>query len=218
MLFSYKFFTLLQLFSQLPNKFYITKPTTTQHRNHQNATTHTTTTTKKKNQRSKRSSRSAREWSAIKQIGDDQTRFKREREIGGVNWELGATNSTARSCRCVWGWAVAHSPHSLFFLSLSLPFCYVRESSFLSLFLSLRVCEFQKWFEGKIKTEMLLQGQRPYFMVNGNNFPFDPIFLAHPNTRIYGKAFPEMIWSQNKHSLSYKILMDSKGKIILIML
>ena len=58
MLFSYKIFT----FSQLPNKFYIrkststhrksttihTKPTTTQHKNHQNTTTHTITTTKKK--------------------------------------------------------------------------------------------------------------------------------------------------------------------------
>ena len=62
MLFSYKFFTLSQPFSHLPNKFYFrkspppthqhpqkihhfTKPTTTQHKNHQNATTHTTTTT-----------------------------------------------------------------------------------------------------------------------------------------------------------------------------
>ena len=77
MLFSYKFFT----FSQFPNKFYITKSTTTHtsaptenpplstqnppphNTNHQNATTHTTTTTttitttkKKKNQRSKRES------------------------------------------------------------------------------------------------------------------------------------------------------------------
>ena len=59
MLFSYKMFTFLPSFSQLPNKFYITKSTithkksttihtkltTTQHRNQQNATTHTTTTT-----------------------------------------------------------------------------------------------------------------------------------------------------------------------------
>ena len=28
------------------------------------------------------------------------------------------------------------------------------------------------------------------------------IFHAQPNTRIYGKAFPEVVWSQNKHSLS----------------
>ena len=48
-------------------------------------------------------------------------------------------------------------------------------------------------FEGKIQTEIVLQGQRAYFTVNGNDFPFDPIFLAHPNTRIYGKAFPEVI-------------------------
>ena len=48
-------------------------------------------------------------------------------------------------------------------------------------------------FEGKIQTEMVLQGQRAYFTVNGNDFPFDPIFLAHPNTRLYGKAFPKVI-------------------------
>ena len=73
--------------------------------------------------------------------------------------------------------------------SLSLPFRCICES----FFLSLRVCEFRKLFEGKIKMEMLLQGQRTYFTVNGNNFPFDPIFLAHPNTRIYEKAFLEVI-------------------------
>ena len=48
-------------------------------------------------------------------------------------------------------------------------------------------------FEGKIQTEMVLQGQRAYFTVNGNDFSFDQIFLVHPNTRIYGKAFPEVI-------------------------
>ena len=58
MLFSYKIFTLSQPFSQLPKKFYITKPTTTQHRNHQNATTHTTTKKKKS------------EIKEIKQIGE----------------------------------------------------------------------------------------------------------------------------------------------------
>ena len=48
-------------------------------------------------------------------------------------------------------------------------------------------------FESKIQTEMVLQGQRAYFKVNGNGFPFDPIFLAHPNTRIYRKSFSEVI-------------------------
>ena len=64
------------------------------------------------------------------------------------------------------------------------------------LFLSLSLSSIFLWwnsFEGKIQTEMVLQGQRAYFAVNGNDFPFDPIFLAHPNTRIYGKVFPEVI-------------------------
>ena len=55
----------------------------------------------------------------------------------GLGLDLAAASGVgARSCRCV---------------------CVcVCESSFLSLFLSLRVYEFRKWFEGKIKTEMLL--------------------------------------------------------------
>ena len=48
-------------------------------------------------------------------------------------------------------------------------------------------------FEGKIQTEMVLQGQRAYFMVNGNDFPFDPIFLAHQNTRISGSDLKSII-------------------------
>ena len=60
--------------------------------------------------------------------------------------------------------------------------------------------------------EMLLQGQRAYFMVNENNFPFDLIFLAHPNTHIYGKAFPEVIWSQNKHSLNGLVFVPAKNE------
>ena len=84
MLFSYKFFTLSQPFSQHPTKFYIRKsttihtptPTDNLPSSTQNPPPHNTETTKtppptppqqqKKNQRSKRSSRSAR-----KQIGDD---------------------------------------------------------------------------------------------------------------------------------------------------
>ena len=41
---------------------------------------------------------------------------------------------------------------------------------------SLCVSQFRKWFEGKIKMEMILQDQRAYFTVNGNYFPFDLIF------------------------------------------
>ena len=57
----------------------------------------------------------------------------------------------------------------------------------------------RKWvFEGKIKTEINLHpltGQLK--SISGKC-----IFRAQPNTRKYGKAFPEVIFIQNKHSLT----------------
>ena len=156
MLFSYKIFTLFQPFSQLPNKFYIRKsPPPTHHHpqkiHHYPHKTHHHHTTQKPPKRhhphhhnnnkkirdqanrresDRRESRSAREWLAIKQIEDDQTRFKREREIEKerdrwcklrTRWpELDGAISPLRLDL---GRDLAHSPYSLFFLSLSLSFC-----------------------------------------------------------------------------------------------
>ena len=44
-------------------------------------------------------------------------------------------------------------------------------------------------------------GERAYFTVNGNDFPFDLIFHAQPNTQQGVNCFPESIFNQNKHSL-----------------
>ena len=85
MLFSYKIFTFSQPFSQLPNKFYVrksttthrksitihTKPTTTQHKNHQITTTHTTTTTTKKSEIKER--KQINEWQMTRSRGDNLT-------------------------------------------------------------------------------------------------------------------------------------------------
>ena len=70
--------------------------------------------------------------------------------------------------------------------------------SSLSLSLSLSLSVFRKIvFEGKIKMEInlhLTHGQLK--TISGKC-----IFHAQPNTRKYGKAFPEVIFTQNKHSL-----------------
>ena len=50
---------------------------------------------------------------------------------------------------------------------------------------------------------MVLQDQRAYFTINGNDFPFDPIFLAHPNTLKGVKRFPDFLYHQNKRSLNF---------------
>ena len=100
------------------------------------------------------------------------TRTRRKREIGGVNWELGERerstawieNSAARTWRRNLTAASGVGPRSLSLLSLlSLSLCcsavYVSPSFSLSFSLcasvssSLCASEFQKWFEGKIKTK-----------------------------------------------------------------
>ena len=73
----------------------------------------------------------------------------------------------------------------------------------LSLSLSVWV---RKWFEVKIFTSnhfrVKLTKTHDQLKIFFRKF----IFHAQPNTHIYGKVFPKMIWSQNKHSLSSLIL------------
>lgn len=119
MLFCYKFFTLSQPFSQLPNKLYIRKSTTTHtpaptknpQLSTQNPPPHNTETTKmppptppqqqQKNQRSKRSSKAAREWSARKQIGErvigDQADLRRSDPIQKGEGDQERERSAART-------------------------------------------------------------------------------------------------------------------------
>ena len=99
----------------------------------------------------------------------------RERERSAARTE----NSTSRSRCCVWGWAAASVSRSF---SLSFSLC-TSVSSFLC------TSQFQKWFEGKIKTEMLLQDQRTYFTVNRSYFPFDPIFRTNLTAYFTEKHF-----------------------------
>ena len=93
---------------------------------------------------------------------------------------------------------------SLFFLSLSL-------SLYLSLSLSLcagaspspsALSLFsEKWeFEGKIEMKINLHP----FKGQLKSISEKCIFYAQPNTRKYGKAFPKMLFTQNKHSLKQK--------------
>ena len=66
---------------------------------------------------------------------DDQTRFKREREIE-------KERDRWRDLAAASGVGPLLTLPTLFSFSLSLPFCCVSESFFLSLFLPFRVCEF----------------------------------------------------------------------------
>ena len=57
---------------------------------------------------------------------------------------------------------------------------------------SLCAFQFRKWFEGKIKTKIILQDQRTHFTVNESYFPFDPIFRTNQTP-----TFPENhFWNQ----------------------
>ena len=75
--------------------------------------------------------------------------------------------------------------------------------SLLSLSLSLSLCAWvRKWFEVKILTEtnFRVKAIKTHGQLKIISGKF--IFHAQPNTHIYGKAFLEVIWNQNKHILN----------------
>ena len=79
-----------------------------------------------------------------------------------------------------------------------------------SLSLSLSLSIFRKIvFEGKIKTEINLHPTHGQLKTIFGKC----IFHAQPNTRKYGKAFSEVIFTQNKHSVSFNIYHSKKKKI-----
>ena len=89
-------------------------------------------------------------------------------------------------------------------LALSLSLCL--RVWVLSLSLSL-FARLWKWFEGKILAENIFRVKGLNFTVNWNSFPENPFSIRNQtpaNTCIYGKAFSEAIWTQNKHSLTGK--------------
>ena len=99
---------------------------------------------------------------------------------------------------------------SLFFLYLTLTQLSLSRSLSLSFSLSLSLSIFWKIiFEGKIKTEINLHPTHGQLKTIYRKC----IFHAQPNTRKYGKAFPEMIFTQNKHSLSRKLIFPCLGLI-----
>ena len=83
-------------------------------------------------------------------------------------------------------------------LSLSLlPLSHSHSALSLSLSLSLSIVR-KIVFEGKIKTEINLHPTHGQLKTISGKW----IFHAQPNTRKYGKAFPKVIFTQNKHSQS----------------
>ena len=70
----------------------------------------------------------------------------------------------------------------------------------LSLSLSVRLSLEIVWSENRNVKQFL--GQSLYFTVKWNDFPENSIFYTQPNTWWGVKWFPEMVWSQNKHTLS----------------
>ena len=78
-----------------------------------------------------------------------------------------------------------------------------RRTGDLSLSLSARLT--WKWFEVKIWASNHFHGQRLILHGQLQITSWKFIFHAQQNTHIYEKAFPKVIWSQNKHSLSCKL-------------
>ena len=87
-------------------------------------------------------------------------------------------------------------------LSPSLFFLYLTLTQ-----LSLSLSIFRKIvFEGKIKTKINLHPTHGQLKTISEKC----IFHVQPNTRKYGKAFPEVIFTQNKHRVSFNIYHSKK--------
>ena len=67
------------------------------------------------------------------------------------------------------------------------------------------LCEEWKWFEVKIWTKMILHVFWVILQSKGKSISVDWIYWFNQTLKFYRKAFPEVIWSQNKHSLSIKM-------------
>ena len=68
-------------------------------------------------------------------------------------------------------------------------------------------------FEGKIELEMVLHSKPLILQSTRNINSVWPNFQYLPNTHAGVKAFLEILWSQNKCSLNYKIQIRLKGKL-----
>ena len=80
--------------------------------------------------------------------------------------------------------------------------------------LSLSLCAWvRKWFEVKIFTSNHFRVKAIKTHGQLKIFSGKFIFHAQPNTHIYGKAFLEVIWSQNKHSLNFKFQLSSVSQM-----
>ena len=153
-------------FSQLPNKYIISF--IPQHRN----------TNKTQEKKIIKSGQIERRMKRERQLGSTRGCDQREGKIaiGAVLREI-VIDAKARSRSMARSFSLCASVSHSFSLSFSL--CATVSSS-------LCASQFRKWFEGKIKTKIILQDQRTHFTVNESYFPFDPIFRTNQTP-----TFPE---------------------------
>ena len=187
-----------------------TKPTTTQQENHQNTTTHTTTTTIKKikDQRKSKNSKSQKRRSVRGSIKITQKIKITQRDQFVGSWRKGSglpAKSKACGLKALDRWSIRGFVNR--FVDQRSQRHDLRWRHDLGS-LSLSLCAWvQKWFEVKIltKTNFRVKAIKTHSQLKIFSEKF--IFHAQPNTSIYRKVFPEVIWSQNKLSLSPQIVL-----------
>ena len=60
--------------------------------------------------------------------------------------------------------------------------------------------------------EIIWHQNKGIFRLKWKSFTVNRIFRVLLNTHFYEKAFPEMIWSQNKHNLSIKLVYNQPSR------
>ena len=130
----------------------------------------------------------------MKSNGDVEQRSRRVRFEVEQLCALGSISFWVRSLWPELGWPEGCA------LSLSLlPLSHSHSALSLSIFRKIV-------FEGKIKTKINLHPTHGQLKTISEKC----IFHAQPNTRKYGKAFPEVIFTQNKHRVSFNIYHSKK--------
>ena len=94
----------------------------------------------------------------------------------------------------IWGWGRCWVRRDM--LLVRSPCCFSLSLS--SIFLG------WKSFEGKIKPKNEFWVRQGILQSTRKMNSVWPNFLELPNTHVYGEAFPEIVWSQNKRSLKYR--------------
>ena len=145
-----------------------------------------------------------REWIGLSAWTDE--RVDRTEKFWGLDWEMSYVDQTEkwkRETHRAWRGSTVWGRGSWAFIVREMVELGVTELGE-HLLLRVRVRKLKrKLFEVKMRTEIVLHLRSLILWSTLKIFLVWPNFPDQPNSLFYGKTFLKLVWSQNKHSLSY---------------